>query len=293
MSRAASAPRHSILSSEIVFTALRRAAGASGQRKRTLCPQCRTRTALYRLGDGRRRCAVCGKRFSLGGKRSDRHLQQLADILLCFCLDFPALRASAITGYRQPTVDLLYRNIRRVIAGEHWGTMHIRLASSLETEDRQFTSAFCRRCRKRSGCHGRLCRDAPVFGVRVEGDGEVRLDPLPDEPLLRGGMVVPPILRGVPKDPYARYGGFICHGKLHRFSDRHNDGHMRDGCEQFWTWTAERLHRYHGMRTENLGFYLKECAWKYNHRALGPEEQALALIPLLVHVKRGEAEASP
>lgn len=290
----ATAPhRHRILCSDAVLEGLRCAAGAGGSRKRISCPQCRKRTKLYCLGDDRRKCAVCGKRFSPGGKRRDRRLQQLADILLCFCLDLPALRASAITGYRQPTVDLLYRSIRRAIAGENWGTTHIRLASSLETEDRQFTSAFCRRCRKRPGCRGRLCRDAPVFGVRVEGEGEVRLDPLPDEPLLRGGMVVPPILRGVPKDPYARYGGFICHGTFHRFSDRQDDGHMRDGCEQFWAFAAERLRRYHGMRTENVGFYLKELAWKYNHRAMGPEEQALAIIPLLMHVKRERPKPLP
>lgn len=56
---------------------------------------------------------------------------------------------------------------------------------------------------------------------------------------------------------------------------------MHDGCEQFWSWVEERLHRYHGIRTENLGSYLKELEWKYNHRTMGPLEQAIALIALL------------
>lgn len=282
MSPTASAPRHTILCSDTVLEGLRCAAGGSGNSKCALCPQCQRRTKLYRLGDGRRKCAVCGKRFSPGGRRDERRLRQLADILLYFCLDFPALRTSAITGYRQPTVDRLYRNIRQAITRENWDTKRIRLASGLETTDREFSSAFCRRCRRRSGCRGRVCSDAPVFGVCMEKSGEVLLDPLADEPLLQDGMYVPPIIRGAPKDPYAQYGGFICHGTFHRFTDRQKDGHMRDGLEQFWSWAEERLRRYHGMHTENLGFYLKELEWKYNHRVMGPEEQALALIPLLL-----------
>lgn len=275
--------RHRILCSDTVLSHLRSSAEKEGHdsQKRILCPQCQKHTRLYRLGDNRRKCSVCGKKFTEKGERYERRLRQIADVLLCFCLDFPALRASEITGYRQPTVDLLYRRIRQVIAEEDWGTKRIRLASNLESTDRKFSSAFCKRCRKRPGCRGRLYHDAPVFGVRIESNGEVRLDPLTDEPLFQHGIYCPPIVRGIPKDPYAQYGGFICHGTFHRFSNRENDGHMCDGCEQFWSWAEERLHRYHGIRMENLGNYLKEIAWKYNHRAMGPIEQTLALIPLL------------
>lgn len=55
---------------------------------------------------------------------------------------------------------------------------------------------------------------------------------------------------------------------------------MHDGLEQFWSWVEERLRRYHGIRMENLGNYLKELVWKYNHRAMGPLEQAITIIPL-------------
>lgn len=56
---------------------------------------------------------------------------------------------------------------------------------------------------------------------------------------------------------------------------------MRDGLEQFWSWAEERLRRHHGMRAENLGYYLKELEWKYNHRTMDPVEQAKVLVPLL------------
>lgn len=266
---------HRILCSDAILTRLKDGAA------RPLCPRCQKHTKLYRLGGDRRKCSVCNKTFTENGPRHQRRLRQIADILLCFCLDFPALRASEITGYRQPTVDLLYRKIRQAIADEQWGVQRIRLSSTLETTDRAFLSAFCKRCHKRPGCRGRICRDAPVFGVRIEKNGGVRLDPLSDEPILRNGMYVPPIVRSAPKDPYAQYNGFICHGTFHRFSNREDDGHMRDGGEQFWSWAQERLHRYHGIRTENLGMYLKELEWKYNHRAMDPLDQALTLIPLL------------
>lgn len=248
---------------------------------RLLCPRCQKRTKLYLLEDGRRKCAACGKKFSPRGKQKERSLRQRADLLLCFCLEMPATQASKITGYRQPTVDLQYRNFRQAIAKEHWGTPKIRLARGIEPTDRAFSSAFCKRCRRRPGCRGRLCHDAPVFGVRLEKQGVVRTDPLADELVLNDGLYCPPIMRGTPKDPYARHGGFICHGTFHRFTDRKESGRMRDGLEQFWSWAEERLRRHHGMRTENLGLYLKELEWKYNHRNMNPIEQAQALTALL------------
>ena len=274
--RNSKSPHHRILCSDAILAYLRSPATP------LLCPRCQKRTKLYLLGDGRRKCIACGKKFSLRGKQKERSLRQLADLLLCFCLDMPATQASKITGYRQPTVDLRYRDLRQAIAGNHWSAQRIHLASTVEITDRGFSnSAFCGRCRKRSGCHGRICGDTPVFGVRIDNTGEIRLDPLADDPILRSGMYCPPIVRGTPKDPYARYGGFLCHGTFHRFMDRKESGHMRDGLEQFWSWAEERLRRHHGMRAENLGYYLKELEWKYNHRTMDPVEQAKVLVPLL------------
>lgn len=225
-------------------------------------------------------------RSSLGKKecseRQERQLQQLADVLLCFCLDFPVQQAARVSRYRQPTVDRLYREIRRAIIEEHWDKRRIVLASTIETNHRRFPqSAFCKRCHKRAGCHGRVCGDAAVFGVRTDDGGAIRLDPLPDDPIQKDGMYYPPIVRGPAKDPHAKYGGFICHRTFHRFGDRKEKNHLQDGLAQFWSWAEERLQRYHGMRTQNLGLYLKELEWKYNHRTMDPLMQACALIPLL------------
>ncbi|MBI3336228.1 hypothetical protein HYZ98_01530 [Candidatus Peregrinibacteria bacterium] len=238
-------------------------------RDRILCAD----TILTKL-----RCAVGTKEYS---ERRERQLQQLADILLCFCLDFPVQQAARLSRYRQPTVDLVYRKIRSAIARCQWGPRRIQLATTLEVTDREFSNSnFCRRCHKREGCHGRISGDAAIFGVYID-DGNIRIEPLPDEPILKGGMYDPPIVRGTAKDPYARYGGFICHGTFHRFRDRDTDAHLQDGLVQFWSWAEEKLHRYRGMRAANLGLYLKELEWKYNHRTMDPLEQACALIPTL------------
>jgi len=269
-------PSHRVICSDAIVTHLR------SPTAHPLCPRCQKHTKLYRLGDGRRQCAACGKKFSPHGERRERKLRQLADILLCFCLDLPATEAAKITHNRQPTVDLLYRGIRRSIAETHWGPRRIQLSSTVETMDRGFSnSAFCRRCRKRPGCPGRTRGDASVFGVRIEQGEAIRIDPLNDELFLSCGMYHPPVVRGSSKESYAQYGGFICHGTFHRFADRKEDGHLHDGLEQFWSWAGERLRRHHGVRMANLGNYLKELEWKYNHRAIGPIEQACALIPLL------------
>jgi ribosomal protein L37AE/L43A len=55
-----------------------------------LCPSCQSRTRLYALSDGRRKCSACGRKFSRGKKTDATRLRQYADTLVCFALDFPA-----------------------------------------------------------------------------------------------------------------------------------------------------------------------------------------------------------
>ena len=53
-----------------------------------------------------------------------------------------------------------------------------------------------------------------------------------------------------------------------------------NGMENFWSWAKEQMFKYHGVFRENLFYYLKEMEWKFNHRALRPEEKAIELAKI-------------
>lgn len=83
-----------------------------------LCPDCNTRTRLNTLGDGRRKCTICGKKFRIHKSTDETKLRQCSEILLCFCLDFTAQTAAQITGHRYRLVALYYDHFRRLLTVE-------------------------------------------------------------------------------------------------------------------------------------------------------------------------------
>lgn len=80
-----------------------------------LCPDCGTRTKLNTLGDGRRKCSICGKKFRVHKSTDETKLQQCSEILLCFCLDFTAQTTAQITCHRYRLVALYYDHFRRLL----------------------------------------------------------------------------------------------------------------------------------------------------------------------------------
>ncbi len=90
-----------------------------------LCPHCAKRTRLNTLGDGRKKCTVCGKKFAIHKASDTKKLQQCAEILLCFCLDFTAHRTAQITHHRYRLVARYYDRLRTLLtdgssSADHW-----------------------------------------------------------------------------------------------------------------------------------------------------------------------------
>ena len=233
--------------------------------RHVLCPGCMTRTKLYTLKDGRKKCSVCKKRFEPHKKTDQTKLQQYADILLCFTLDFSAHRASQISKIRYRLVSDIYVHLRRLLSQQNLMPGKIRLMMDTEPVCRGVHgSEYCKRCGSSYACKGRQKGDAPVFGVRELKNGRVFLAPLQDEPDAAGKAS-------------QGFSGFICNGTFHRFKDNRK---QQDGMESFWSWTEERLRKYHGVEPKNMGLYLKELEWKYNHRLLSPDIQAVKIARL-------------
>jgi len=237
-----------------------------------LCPSCRTRTKLYALQDGRKKCSICGKKFDTGKKTDVMKLKQYADILLCFCLDFPAQQTSRLTGYRYRLVGSFYERFRILLAEQTLSQDKMLLLTTVETRDRGIhDSALLRQGRTKFSTAAIKAGDAPVFGVKFLKGGQAFIEPLKDDsmPFLYDKIVENEAGRDTQR--YADYAGFIRLGKFQRFTDNEK---LKDGAENLWAWMSERMQRHHGIWKRNVGLYLKELEWKYNNRLLAPEAQA-------------------
>jgi len=212
-----------------------------------LCPYCRIRTKLNTLGDGRRKCTECGKKFRIHKVTEGNKLQQCADILLCFCLDFSARRTAQISHHRYRLVAASYDQFRKLITerslpqeklpllSEHTGNIHM-----LHDKSR------CRWCK--SKLRGGAKNKPPVFGVQFQNSGQVYIDPLKDDEAVfhfhtfGSGEEAPGRREG--------YAGFICCGKFHRFT---KNAQAKDGADQLWMWIRERVRTHHGIWQKNTG----------------------------------------
>ncbi len=238
----------------------------SDDSRHLLCPHCGVRTRLNTLGDGRRKCTVCGKKFRIHKVTAGNKLQQCAEILLCFCLDFSAHTTAQITQHRYRMVAAYYNHFRRLLAEKsltqekiqlftaHTGDIHV-------LHDR----SRCRWC-KSTIRSDEMKRRLPVFGVQLQSSGEVTIDPLSDDEAAEA------------LDRPESYVGFICCGKFHRLTQ---DERAKDNAEKLWIWIQERVRSRHGIWKRNPGFSLKELEWKFNNRSLHPDLQARKLIELM------------
>ncbi len=264
-----------LIRSESVLAALTTKAQthAHDRSRHLLCPSCRVRTKLHALGDGRRKCAKCGRKFNPAKKSDAVKLQQYAELLLCFCLNMTARQASTMTGNRYRLAGEVFDRFRTLLAAQSLTPGKMDLLRAVAACDHSVhESEFCSRCRGRFQCSGRKTGDAPVFGVKIMSNDNAFIDPLTES---EANVRFPMDDAGA---KFSGYAGFICRGKFHRFAD---NARSKDGAERLWAWMRERLRAHHGIWKKNAGLYLKELEWKFNNRTLTSEEQALALAELM------------
>ncbi len=247
----------------------------SDDSRHLLCPYCEKRTKLNTLGDGRRKCTVCGRKFRIHKVTEGNKLQQCGEILMCFCLDFSPHKTAQITHHRYRLVAIFYDHFRRLLAEKSLPQEKIPLLALPQgNAPVKHDKSRCRWCQSkiRSGTEG-----APVFGVQLRESGEVTIDPLKDEEAVfhfhMFGAADP-----APAGRREGYAGIICCGKFHRFTE---DERAKDGAGQLWTWIRERVRTHHGIWKKNTGYYLKELEWKYNNRSVDPDLQARKIIDLM------------
>jgi len=253
-----------------------------------ICPSCKVRTKLYKISDGRRKCKRCGKKFIVKSKKFSRKATQRADVIMGFCLDFSALKTARLWRYRYAEVLGIYQQIRKVFCVASLGME--KLSGTVEADEGYFGGVNRKRnkrYRKKKVGRGRGTDKTPVFGIR-ERSGNVFIDLLPDfsEPQIEN-IIERKVRAGstVMTDEFTSYKGLIYKGYIHRFVEHNKEQYGKgnvhiNGMENFWSWAKEQMVKFHGVFRKNLFYYLKEMEWKFNNRALRPEEKALLIAKI-------------
>jgi transposase len=245
------------------------------QQNRRFCVRCRT-AKIYRLADKRYRCASCGYTFHDFTRRWVGELNLTARqwlwIVKLFELEVPPSQIAKEVGISYPTALKAIYLIRKAIA--------------YQNEDDQWTAANANAAPALAPGGERLEYAARrAFGL-VENQGRIAVDLVDDvsaesilqeqSKLTKQGSI---ILTG----PYRQYDGLILwRYRLPRTAKRlRRSKPQLERLDNFWSFARPRLGRFHRSSDQDLYFFLKELAFRYEHRG---EELFPALVSLMTQL---------
>ena len=235
----------------------------AGSDRHIQCPQCGFRGG-YALGDGRRMCKRCRKKFTPTARRRLARAR-LKEIVRLFWLMVPASRVAQDLGLNRKTVLSAYSNLRGLMAAESdeaWEPM----VGEVEVDESYFGGA--RKGKRGRGAAGKI----PVFGL-LQRRGEVRVvfPARLDKTTLQGAIKrhVQP-LSWVYSDSFRAYDRLDLEG-FHHVRINHDEtlGQGRkhiNGIENFWGFAKRRLKLYHGGYKRNFVLFMREMEYRFNHR---------------------------
>lgn len=228
------------------------------------CPRCKTRK-LYRLAQGRRRCARCGYTFHDFSQRfvNVGHLscKQWLWLIKLFELDASAQIVAQQLGVAYNTAIKAMNSLRRAILSHALDSAHLIEAGLLRADDEDAKS-------------GDIDLGPPVFGI-MERAGWVFVDLVPD---LNPGSIeffkntfflkTAAYANIVYTDRYRHYDALLyCERAGMDCTKRHKDrGLSIDAKRGFWAFAKERLRRMRGVSQKWFPFHLKELEFRYNYR---------------------------
>ena len=226
---------------------------AAWRQNRRFCVRCRS-TKIYRLADKRYRCGNCGYTFHDFTRRWIGELNLTARqwlwIVKLFELEIPPTQLAKEVGVSYPTALKAIYLIRRAIAGAGGEGDLTRRGEDDE---------------RGAKLGGR------VFGL-IGTDGKIRVIPVED-------LNAETVLREQPK--FVRQGPVIFTGPFREYDSmvlwryRLPAGISKqspagksplDGLEAFWNFARTRLAKFRRSSVEDLYYFLRELAFRYEHR---------------------------
>jgi transposase len=245
------------------------------RQNRRFCVRCRS-SKIYRLADKRYRCARCGYTFHDFTRRWIGELNLTARqwlwIVKLFELEIPPSQMAKEVGISYPTALKAIYLIRRAIAqgnGDGERAIDSRAGTPAENDAERPADASGR-----------------AFGL-LERKGRISIhlidDVSPEVLLQEQGKFIkqgPIIFTG----PFHGYDGVI----LWRFrlpagvAKRLPKGKSPlDGLDNFWSFARPRLSKFHRTSDQDLYYFLKELAFRYQHRN---QELFASLVSLMTEL---------
>jgi len=216
-------------------------------------------------------------RYYRFAKISERKTRQ---IIKYFALDLTAQKTAVLTRLTRKSVNQIYLKIRNRVAEEAERASPFS-ACQIEVDESYFGARRVRGKRGR-GASGKTI----VFGI-YKRNGSVYTEIVPNvqrrtlQNIIRGKVSLDSVIHS---DGWRGYNALVDVGYSKHLRVNHSDDvfavgdiHI-NGIESFWSYAKRRLQKFNGVSPKTFYLHLKECEYRFNHRA---ENLQLLLLKLL------------
>ncbi len=216
-------------------------------------------------------------RYYRFAKISERKTRQISKY---FALDLTAQKTALLTNLTRKSVNQIYLKIRNRVAEEAERASPFS-ACQIEVDESYFGARRVRGKRGR-GASGKTI----VFGI-YKRNGSVYTEIVPNvqqktlQNIIRGKVSLDSVIHS---DGWRGYNGLVDVGYSKHLRVNHSDDvfavgdiHI-NGIESFWSYAKRRLQKFNGVSPKTFYLHLKECEYRFNHRA---ENLQLLLLKLL------------
>jgi transposase len=241
------------------------------------CPDC-DHGASYQLGDGRRKCRRCGKRYSV---RSVWDSSQLpgsikSRLVEMFALGVPVYRQRFREDTSPAARERFYRRLRACCA--YAEELREPFAGAIECDESMF-GGF-RKGKRGWGAAGKVL----VMGI-VQRNGQVKAFPIPAR---NANEVVSLVCAHTTPgslyytDDWQAYASLRVQGDhivVRKEKGRPKGRDHINGIEGFWSYAKNWLYPYRGVPRKYFHLYLGEICYRFNHR----KQDLKPLLQKLLH----------
>lgn len=253
------------------------------------CPKCDKIASVYKLSDGRLKCAECSKRISPNKHKINISAFLAKQIVSEFVLEHSTNIILARVNVSKPKLlkilTLLRIEVTKDIPSVFEGTVEVdetylggkwinkRKAVKLKQKSKRGRGTL------KQPVFGILCRNGQVWAELIEGVEAEDLHPRIEKKVKKGSIVCSDTWRG--------YTGIAAKGYVHRLVNHskheYSDckGNHINGLEGFWGYLKRKMAAKGGIRKSRLHLYLGEYVWRYNHKLQDLKVQENILYKLI------------
>ena len=204
-------------------------------------------------------------KYAVRSKISEAKFRQMVKL---FAIDLDASQVTQVTGLNRNTVNRYFMALRRRIA--EFCEQQAPVRGEIELDESYFGPRRVKGFRGR----GASCKTI-VFGI-FKRQGGVYTEIVPDcsratlQAVIRGRVSLESVIHS---DGWRGYNGLVDIGYQKHFRVNHGENEFANershinGIESFWGYAKTRLARFRGLSKSTFFWHLKECEFRFNHRA--------------------------